>query len=141
MNGRLCRAFRETDYVADGAVARIGRRRSDIAGLLRQLGVRQGAFLSAWNPMAQSKPSGWNLRAQARLQQAARRRRYVQAQSQPRRAAHARWTEDQLFIAADLRVVLVLARQFRQRAVVSVGTDGLSRLVWVECCKNKYIVN
>jgi hypothetical protein len=141
MNGRLCRAFRETDYVADRAVARIGRRRSDIAGLLRQLGARQGAFLSAWNPMARSKPSGWNLRAQARLQQAARRRCYVQAQSQPRRAAHARWIEDQLFIAADLRVVLVLARQFRQRAIVSVGTDGLSRLVWVESCKNKYLEN
>ena len=132
MSGGLYRAFRETDYLAEGAVARIGRRSGSMAALLRRLGAGHGVFLSAWNPMARPRPRAWNHRAQARLCQAARRRRFVPARSQPRLAAHAHWGEDQIFLAADLRVALRLARRFRQLAVVAVRPDGAARLVWIK---------
>lgn len=132
MSGGLSKAFRETDYLAEGAVARIGQRSASMAKLLRRLGSGQGVFLSAWNPMAKSRPMGRNQRAQARLWQAARRRCFVPARSQPKQAAHARWGEDQIFLAADLRLALRLARQFRQLAVVAVRHDGAARLVWLK---------
>lgn len=132
MSGGLSRAFRDTDYLAEGAVARIGRRSASMAALLRRLGAGQGVFLSAWNPMAKSRPLAWNHRAQARLWREARRRCFVPARSQPRPAAHAHWGEDQIFLAADLRVALRLARRFRQLAVVAVRHDGAARLVWIK---------
>jgi hypothetical protein len=102
-----------------------------MAALLRRLGQRHGVFLSAWNPAAHARPRGWNQKAQRRLQQAARRRCVLPARSQPRKAAHARWGEDQIFLAADLRLALRLARRFRQLAVVAVRADGRSWLVWL----------
>jgi hypothetical protein len=132
MSGGLSRAFRDTAYLAEGAVARIGRRSASMEALLRRLEAGQGVFLSAWNPMAKPRPLAWNHRAQARLWRMARRRRFVPARSQPRPAAHARWGEDQIFLAADLRVALRLARYFRQLAVVAVRHDGKAKLVWLK---------
>jgi hypothetical protein len=131
VSGGLARAFRETDYLAGGAVARIGRREPSVAALLRLVGAREGAFVTAWNPLALPQSLGWNRRAQARLRQAVRCRVAVPARSQPRPEAQAHWGEDQLFLAGDLRPTLRLARRFRQLAIVAVRADGRARLVWL----------
>ncbi len=43
----LLAAYRRTDYEAGGAVARIGRRSAAVDALLRRLGAREGAFVTA----------------------------------------------------------------------------------------------
>ncbi|MBO1075381.1 DUF3293 domain-containing protein [Roseomonas marmotae] len=131
MSGSLSRAFHETSYVtAEGQVARIGRRSPELAALLRRLGARHGAFISAWNPMARAWSLRRNRQAQARLVRAARHWPSVSAHSQPKRASAARWREEQLFFAADRRLAVALARRFRQLAIVGVRPDGRAYLIW-----------
>ena len=73
MSGLLA-AYRRTEYEAGGgAVARIGRRSPAVDALLRRLGAREGAFVTAWNPWSKPMPAGWNARMMARLREAARR--------------------------------------------------------------------
>ena len=64
---RLLRPYLETDYEAAGAIARVGRRSANIDRLILAMGVREGAFVTAWNPLSKRKPIRWNERMQARL--------------------------------------------------------------------------
>lgn len=126
MNPRLAAAYRRTGYEAAGAVARIGRRGAAVDALLRSLKVRQGAFVTAWNPRSRPMPAGWNARMQRRLRQAARR--------QPRVEGEGRgpgWAEAHLLLAGDPRRAVVLARRFRQNAIVAVTRGGPARLWWL----------
>lgn len=126
MRPGLLAAYRRTAYEAEGgAVARIGSRSAAVDALLRRLGdARQGAFVTAWNPYSRRMPRGWNERMQARLRQAARRL--------PRTEGWGRghgWAEHTLLLAADPRRAAVLARRFRQNAIVAVRRGGPARLV------------
>jgi hypothetical protein len=126
---RLQAAYRRSVYTAAGAEARIGRRSPAVDALLRQLGARQGGFVTAWNPFSRRLPPGWNARMLARLRQAARR--LPQAEGE---GGHGRWRERHLLVAGDPRRVLVLARRFRQAAIVVVRQGAPARLValrWV----------
>lgn len=121
---RLLAAYRRTDYEAEGAVARIGRRSAAVDALLRRLGAREGAFVTAWNPWSRRAPEGWNARMMARLEAAARRL--------PRAAGEGRgrvWSERHLLLAADARRAAVLARRFRQSAMVVARVGAPARLV------------
>jgi Protein of unknown function (DUF3293) len=121
---RLHAAYRRTAYEADGAAARIGRRSAAVEALLRRMGSRQGGFVTAWNPLSRRMPRGWNERMLARLHEAARRL--------PRTEGWGRgegWAERHLLIAADPRRIAVLARRFRQRAIVVLCRARPSRLV------------
>lgn len=113
----LRRAYARTDYEAAGAVARIGRRSAAVDALLARLGARQGAFVTAWNPMSRRRPGGWNARMTFRLREAARRLPCAEGWG---RARSGRWAERHLLIAADPRRVAVLGRRFRQRAIMVV---------------------
>ena len=73
----------------------------------------QGCFITAWNPCSRRMPLGWNRRMQRRLQECLRRNVVVPAES-----SLGRWREDMLFVDADARLVLRLARMFRQCAIV-----------------------
>ena len=126
MNARLHAAYRRSDYAAAGAVARIGRRSSDIDAVLRRLGVRQGGFVGAWNPFSRRMPRGWNDRMLARLREAARR--LPQAEGW---GGDARWQERHLLLAGDPRRLAVLARRFRQNALVSLRLGQPARLQWL----------
>ncbi len=126
MTARLLRAYRRSGYEAAGAVARIGQRSADVDALLRRLGVRQGGFVTAWNPMSRRMPAGWNARALVRLRQAARRLPMAAGQG-----GDACWREAHLLLGGDPRRVLVLARRFRQRAIVVVRAGVPAWLVVV----------
>jgi hypothetical protein len=117
-------AYRRTDYEAAGAVARIGRRSAAMDALLRRLGAREGAFVTAWNPFSRRMPRGWNERMQARLREAARR--LPSAEGWGRGCG---WAERHMLIAADARSAAVLARRFRQNAIVVVRAGRAARLI------------
>lgn len=124
MNGALLAAYRASAYAAAGATARIGRRSVTVDALLRRLGARQGGFVGAWNPCSRRRPRGWNDRLHLRLCQAARR--LPLAEGWGGRGA---WRERHLLLAADPRRLAVLARRFRQNAMVVVRAGHPARLV------------
>jgi peptidoglycan/xylan/chitin deacetylase (PgdA/CDA1 family) len=124
----LLGAYRRTDYTAgEGpgpAVTRIGRRSASTDALLRRMGARQGAFVTAWNPYSQPMPRGWNDRMLARLREAARRLPFAEGWGHGRG-----WSERHLLIAADPRRVRRLARRFRQHAIIAVRIGAPARMV------------
>lgn len=125
---RLARGWRLTAYAAGDAVARLGRRSVPVDRLLAAAGVREAAFIGAWNPLSRAKPRRWNDRALARLRRLARRRgrRFSDGRGH---AACPPWAEEHLLMFGDLRPILVLARRFRQHAVLRVRLRAASRLL------------
>ena len=126
MTPHLQAAYRRSPYEAAGATARIGRRSATTDVLLRRLGARQGGFVGAWNPFSRRMPRGWNDRMLARLREAARR--LPQAEGW---GGDARWQERHLLLAGDPRRLAVLARRFRQNALVSLRLGQPARLQWL----------
>jgi hypothetical protein len=116
---RLARGWRITAYEAAGAVARLGRRSRAVDALLAGARVRQAAFVGAWNPFSRAMPRRWNDRMLDRLRGLARRLglRFLEGRGHAARPA---WAEDHLLILGDLRPVIVLARRFRQHAILRV---------------------
>ena len=121
---RLLAAYYSTDYEVAGAVARIGRRSAAVDAVLRRLGAREGAFVTAWNPWSRRMPPGWNARAMARLRATARRLPCAEGEGRGRG-----WSERHLLLAADPRRAAMLARHFRQNAMVVVRVGAPARLV------------
>jgi hypothetical protein len=118
-------AYRRTAYEAAGAVAHVGRRSVAVDALLAELGTRHGGFITAENPLSRRMPPGWNARAMRRFDEAIRRL--------PSAAGHGgwrRWREAHHLVAADPRRLLVLARRFRQRAIVVVARGAPARLTF-----------
>lgn len=123
MTPALHRAYRATDYEAGGAVARLGRRSAAVDAVLARLGRAQGAFVTAWNPFSRAMPWGWNDRMGRRLHEATRRL--------PRAEGWGRapgWGEQHLLLATDPRRAAVIARRFRQNAIVVVRRGQKARL-------------
>jgi hypothetical protein len=121
---KLLRAFRATRYEADGIGLRIGHQSPAMAAKLTRRGVRQAALVTAWNPFSHAMPRGWNDRMQDRLRQAARGRVIGEGWGRGRG-----WAEHHLLVAGDPRRVLVLARRFRQLAIVVVERRRPPRLL------------
>ncbi len=116
MTPRILRAFRETRYEAAGIIVRTGRR-SDLPL------NGPAAFITAWNPHSRRMPPGWNARMQARLRAAVRGRVIAEGWGRGRS-----WAEHHLLVAGDKRRLGVLARRFRQHAIVLVAPGRPARL-------------
>jgi hypothetical protein len=117
-------AYRATAYEAAGAVVRIGRRSAAATALLRRMGVAQAGFVTAWNPMSRRTPPGRNARMQRRLHEMTR--------GLPRAEGHGRargWCEAHLLLGADPRRLRVIARRFRQAAIVVLRRGAPARLI------------
>ena len=119
---RLLRAYLLTDYRAAGVRIRIGRVPPD--ALFVQLGHRSATLLTAWNPLSQRRPDGWNRRIQQRLR--ARLRRFAVEEAEG--TLHA-WREAMLLVGGDPRPAIVVARRFRQHGVVLLRRSAPARLV------------
>lgn len=117
-------AYARTAYEAAGAIARIGRRSPGVEALLREAGVRQAAFVTAWNPLSRRMPRGWNDRMLARLRATAGAAVLAEGWGRARS-----WAERHLLVAGDPRRALVLARRFRQHAIVVVARGRAARVV------------
>jgi hypothetical protein len=126
MRPALRAAFRRTGYEAGGVVVRIGQRSGAMDALLRRRGARAAGFVTAWNPFSRPMPPGWNRRLQDRLIEAARGAVLEEGWGRGRR-----WAEHHLLLAGDPRRIMVLARRFRQHAVVTVSPGRPARLLWV----------
>ncbi|NGM20155.1 DUF3293 domain-containing protein [Roseomonas stagni] len=116
----LIRAFRATTFEAEGAVARIGRRSRALDALLRG----PAAFITAWNPYSRPMPFGWNDRMQGRLRQAVAGR--VIGEGWGRGSG---WAEHHLLVAGAPARLRVVARRFRQHAIVIVAPGRPARLL------------
>lgn len=127
MTPRLLRAFRATRYEAAGAVARVGRRSRGIDSLLACVGACEAAFITAWNPRSRRMPPGWNRRMQDRLRRAAPGPPLAEGFGRA-----GRWAEHHLLLAGDPRRLLVLARRFRQHAILLVRRGRPARLLAVQ---------
>lgn len=118
---RLLRAFHAARYAAGPTAARIGRR----CPALDALCGRQGsAFITAWNPGGRRIPEGLNRRAGLALQDWLRRVPYVAGAGTGRG-----WREEHWFASLDARRAAVLARRFRQAAIVTLRPGQAARLV------------
>ncbi len=117
---RRMRAFRTTVYCAGGAVAQVGRRCPALDSMLHQ---QAGAFIGAWNPAARLAPLGRNLRAGRALQDHLRAVPYLTGVGQGRG-----WREEHWFAVMDPRRAAVLARRFRQAAIVTLRRGQPARL-------------
>lgn len=120
---RLLRAFCATEYRAAGATARVGRRSAAVDQLLSTLGAHNGAFLTAWNPGARRWPLGKNIRMDRALRGWLRRIRV-----EPGVGSAPGWQEAHWLMATDPRRVVVLARRFRQAAIVVVRCGQKAKL-------------
>ena len=126
MHPRRLRAWRASAYEAGGAVARIGRRSDAIDALLRAMGVRQAAFVGAWNPGGRRASAGRNRIAERRLACLAR--------GLPQCGGHGGlggWREAHLLIGVAPSRALVLARRLRQGGLVVVRIGAPARLVLI----------
>lgn len=124
----LARGWRLTSYEAGGAAARLGRRSRAVDALLAAAGVREGAFLGAWNPLSRARPRAWNAAMLARLRHLMRRAglRFAEGAGH---AARPRWREEHVLLFGDARRAAVLARRFRQHAILRVRLRAAARLI------------
>ncbi|MBB3898260.1 DUF3293 domain-containing protein [Roseococcus suduntuyensis] len=116
-------AWRASTYRAGPVVAWAGRRSPSADAWLAAHGARAGAIITAWNPMCRWHPRGWNDRAQERLRAATRRWARAEGFSGTKR-----WQEHNLLLAANPRAVTVLARRFRQAAILVLRKGQPARL-------------
>ena len=124
----LARGWRITDYGAAGAAVRQGRRSRGIDRLLVAAGLRCGAFVGARNPLSRRRPMAWNTAMLDRLRALARRAR-IACHDGAGRAARPAWAEEHLLLLGDRRRCMVLARRFRQHAILLVRLRATSRLL------------
>jgi hypothetical protein len=122
----LLRAYRAARYGVEGAEVRIGRRSAEMDRLLREHGVREATFITAYNPFSRIMPLGWNTRMQTRLRLAVRRRPVLSG-----RGFWRRWSEAHLIVFGDARPVRWLARRFRQHGIVVIRSGQPARLTMV----------
>ena len=126
MQAGLRAAFLRTTYEAGGIACHVGARNAAVDALLHARCLRSAGFVTAWNPFSRPMPPGWNRRFQARLREAARGAVLAEGWGRGRG-----WAEHHLLLASDPRRIAVLARRFRQHAVVTVRPGHPARLLWV----------
>lgn len=119
----LGRVFGAARYEVGGVVFRVGRRSPGIDRVLRVWGVREAVLLGAWNPRGRRRPVGWNRARHRALLEVLRRERVTEG-----RGGLGAWWEDHVLAAVPPGRGLVLARRFRQAAVVLVARGRPVRL-------------
>lgn len=117
----VLRAYRRSTYMASGLVAHVGH---PPVGLSRRWSGRDLVLLSACNPGGRRLPDGWNRRMMARLHEALRR--HDRADGEGRLG---RWSEPLLLVAIAPARGLMLARRFRQNAVILLRDRRPARLI------------
>jgi hypothetical protein len=142
VSAALGRLYRRTDYIVllDPPL-RLRCGPCDAAAearLLAECGLRRRwALLTACNPRSRRLGGAANRVRQRQLRQLLRRLRYRTWPTAHRDLA-GRWPDEAgvLLIDAPRRLVMRLARRFRQNAWVSGGVGAKATLQWVQRCRN-----
>ena len=113
-------AYRRSRYRVAGLVLEVGRRSAALDGVLAGLGTREAVLVTAWNPSSRRMPGAWNARMMAAL-----RHRLGSTPALPASSGQGGWAEDHVLVVGDRRRLAVLARLFRQSAMVGLrrGAD------------------
>ena len=119
------KAYRLTLYCAGEVLARPGQRSPAGDAWLARLGAREAGFITAWNPMSRRHPPGWNVRRQMALRAVLRRHPRLEGSS-----GYRRWHEHNLLVVAPARVLLGVARRFRQAAIMLLRRGRPARLLY-----------
>jgi hypothetical protein len=120
----LIRAYTASSYRAGSVRFGIGRHSLETDALLEALGARQAVLLTAWNPRSTPMPHAWNLRADSTLRE--RLRGHVLLDGAGGKGRH---EEAQILAVLPVARARVLARRFRQNAVVVLQRGRPARLV------------
>lgn len=120
----LRHAYQKTRYQVAGVDLAIGRRSGGLDGLLAGLGVRDAVLITAWNPRSKRMPKLWNEKMMAAL-----RDRLGSTPALPARNEWRGWAEDQLLVIGDRCRLAVIARHFRQAALVGLRRGQELRLL------------
>jgi hypothetical protein len=120
----LRHAYSKSRYSVAGLELTVGRRSNALDGLLAGLGVRDAVLITAWNPRSRRMPPLWNDRMMAAL-----RLRLGTRTALPAYNEWHGWAEHQLLVPGDRRRLTVLARLFRQAALVSLRRGQDVRLL------------
>ncbi len=120
----LASAYRRSRYSVAGLPLTVGRRSGGLDGLLAGMGAREAVLMTAWNPASRRMPPSWNARMMAAL-----RHRLGSTPSLPASGEGCGWAEDQLLVIGDRRRLAVLARLFRQAAMVGLKRGQDVRLL------------
>ena len=120
----LACAYRRARYTVAGLDLTVGRRSGGLDGLLTGMGARDAVLITAWNPASQRMPARWNARMMAAL-----RHHLGNTPSLPAIGAGLAWSEDHLLVIGDRRRLAVLARRFRQAAMVGLRRGQDVRLL------------
>ena len=81
-------------------------------------------MLGACNPGGHRHAAGWNARMMDRLRLVLRRFRYIEATG-----SLDRWSEEMLMVQLDPRQARVVARRFRQNAIILISRRRRTRLL------------
>lgn len=125
MPASLRTLYRRTLYQAAGITVRVGARSLAMDRLLASERACCAVFITAWNPFSRRMPDGWNVRMQGRLAEALRRDRAL-----PAHGAFRGWAEAHVLVFTDPRKAAVIARRFRQNAIVISRIRQPSGLFW-----------
>ena len=127
---KLLGAWRRASFEAAGVVIKIGQRSAPLDRLLADLKVAEAVFVGAWNPYGRKVPHGTNERMELRLNEYAARFPSCKGSG-----FGPRWREAHLFLAVPRLRGLVIARRFRQAAIVQIRRAQPARLVFVPTAK------
>ena len=117
----ILRAYRMSRYGAGSVVAHVG---SPAEGLRPDQVRTKLVFLGACNPGGRRRPDGWNDRMMRRLRSALHRVHFVEATG-----SLGGWSETMLMASMDPRWAAVVARRFRQNAIVAVSGRNTQLIV------------
>jgi hypothetical protein len=120
----LAHAYRRSRYSVAGFGLTVGRRSGALDGLLSGMGAREAVLITAWNPASRRMPPQWNERRMAAL-----RDLLGSTPSLPAYGVWAGWFEEHLLVVGDRRRLAVLARRFRQAAMVGLKRGQDVRLL------------
>ncbi len=130
----LLAAYAATEYWVTAApepfCLTIGRHSPPLASLLVQSKCRCAAFVTACNPMSESRAANVNAAAHARLREVLAEQCAVVVEGAGRDPT-GRWPEEPSFLALGLELDAArrVGEAFRQNAVVWAGSDAVPQLI------------
>jgi hypothetical protein len=139
MQSGLVSAYRQTDYVALGngraVVVRVGHQSMVVDGLLARMHARNGAFITAWNPLSKGRSLGTNESWNRELKRYLIVRGFTFVEGEGRGRAGEWPPEPSVFAFGISRTeASAIGRRYRQNAIVYVPLGRPAELVmlrWV----------